>query len=482
MGDRGKGEGCAAAESLSDLSATSSLSSTAFATPERQGDDGRSATTGGSVEGEMRPTGREGGSQEGETRPTGREEDSQEGDRGRATGQDDEGTPGPAKNNDLHLNNLSKYKRLEKCGYNSFKARRESDGQIVLLKREILSYPDEDGNGLAPHLVRQCALMRELSPCPYVIQLEDQFFSSGGTLRESFYTVFEFCPRDLAACREEPLRAFLSRDGSAVVSREDPAKLADDLVLRGDGGFEELDVVKGLMFQVLSALSFCHSRRIMHRDVKPQRFRVTTLGRVKLGGFVLGRSFNLPLGALTPEVVTLWYRAPELLLGTNAEARPVYGPGIDVWAAGCLFAELCTKRPLFPSDSEIDTLFRQFRTLGTPNDECWRGCRGLPNFQTAFPTWPLRTDWTQLVPGTDAQAADLLRQMLSYDPGKRISAKRALEHGYFAEITEPIVRAACLLFCWEQNGAFLQLLPRELIRVISTFAVYPGKRWRWATA
>lgn len=108
--------------------------------------------------------------------------------------------------------------------------------------------------------------------------------------------------------------------------------------------------------QLLRGLHYCHVRGVMHRDLKPQNILVSKDGRLKLADFGLARAFVPPIRPFTHEVVTLWYRAPEILLGCKTYALPV-----DIWAVGTILAEMVTKRPLFPGDSEIDELFKIFR-------------------------------------------------------------------------------------------------------------------------
>ena len=106
----------------------------------------------------------------------------------------------------------------------------------------------------------------------------------------------------------------------------------------------------------------------MHRDIKPANLLICKDGVIKLADFGLARAFGIPVRVYTHEVVTLWYRAPEILLGSNKYSCPV-----DIWSIGCIFAEMANKRPLFQGDSEIDQLFRIFRVLRTPNEEIWPG-------------------------------------------------------------------------------------------------------------
>jgi len=132
----------------------------------------------------------------------------------------------------------------------------------------------------------------------------------------------------------------------------------------------------------------------------------------------------------THEVITLWYRAPEILLGSKHYSTPV-----DIWSIGCIFAEMVNRRPLFPGDSEIDEIFRIFRTLGTPTEETWPGVTSLPDYKVDFPAWKSKP-LSEAVPGLCSHGVDLLEKMLTYDPAKRISARQALKHPYFEDVRQ----------------------------------------------
>jgi len=166
----------------------------------------------------------------------------------------------------------------------------------------------------------------------------------------------------------------------------------------------------------------------MHRDLKPQNLLVDRYGSLKIADFGLARAFMVPIRQYTHEVVTLWYRAPEILLGQKA-----YSPGVDMWSVGTIFAEMVTKRPLWPGDSEIDELYQIFRTLGTPTERTWPGVSSLRDFSEGFPKWPAKS-LQKAVPGLDKAGYDLLERMLTYDPAKRISCKEAMAHSYFDDL------------------------------------------------
>ena len=126
-------------------------------------------------------------------------------------------------------------------------------------------------------------------------------------------------------------------------------------------------------------------------------------------------------------MVTLWYRAPEILLGAKQYSTPV-----DVWSIGCIFAEMINQSPLFPGDSEIDQLFKIFRGLGTPDDSVWPEVSQLPDYKPQFPKWKAK-EMKELCPKVDEFGLDLLKRMLIYPPHMRLSAKDALRHRFFED-------------------------------------------------
>jgi len=198
--------------------------------------------------------------------------------------------------------------------------------------------------------------------------------------------------------------------------------------IRRHGPILGRDRVQDLQRQLLAGVDFCHSHRIIHRDLKPQNILVDEQGNLKIADFGMARAFSVPVPKYTHEVVTTWYRAPEILFGCKVYALP-----IDCWSIGCIFAELATSAALFRGDSEIDTIFQIFRKLGTPSEVEWPGLSKLPDFKPTFPQWR-RRPWAEIRNTQDQLGQDgvnLLDGLLRYDPRFRTSARQALASPYF---------------------------------------------------
>ena len=188
-------------------------------------------------------------------------------------------------------------------------------------------------------------------------------------------------------------------------------------------------LVKSYLFQLCRGVAFCHARGVMHRDLKPHNLLVSRDGVLKLADFGLARAFCPPIRPLTHEVVTLWYRPPEILLGSETYALPV-----DIWSIGATFFEMVNNKPLFPGRSEIDQLFNIFRQLGTPNEQVWPGVTSLQDWNNSFPIWYKSKFSKMFLDNVDTNGVELLERFLMYSPVDRITAKDSLNHPFFDDI------------------------------------------------
>jgi len=292
----------------------------------------------------------------------------------------------------------SQYEILEKCLLGEgtygkvYKARHNRTGEAVAMKQMKLDTQEE---GVPSTALREIALLKELSH-PNVVRLLDVFCKP-----IKLVLVFEFLEQDLK-------KYMKSLNGRLTPS-----------------------TVKCFAYQLCKGVEFCHASRILHRDLKPQNLLIDHRMQLKIADFWLARAFNLPVPKYTHEVVTVWYRPPEILLGASMYSVPV-----DMWSIGCVLGEMATGLPLFAGDSEIDTIFKIFQKLGTPTEQVWPGVSELPDFKPTFPKWApkgwnaIRNTAQQVGP----DGVELLERLMCYDPRRRLSAKRALQHPYFRDV------------------------------------------------
>ncbi|KAL1416180.1 hypothetical protein MTO96_006445 [Rhipicephalus appendiculatus] len=192
------------------------------------------------------------------------------------------------------------------------------------------------------------------------------------------------------------------------------------------GNFLSMNTVKCFLFQLLRGLAYCHGRRILHRDLKPQNLLINERGELKLADFGLARAKSVPIKTFSNEVVTLWYRPPDVLLGSTD-----YSTSIDMWGVGCIFYEMASGRPLFPGSTVEDELHLIFRTLGTPTEATWPGIESRSEFLAyRFPRYTPESLGSK-VPRIGAPGVALLLEFLKFEPKMRISAKDAMRHSYF---------------------------------------------------
>ncbi|KAM6403480.1 LOW QUALITY PROTEIN: cyclin-dependent kinase 3-like [Rhynochetos jubatus] len=283
------------------------------------------------------------------------------------------------------------YQEVEKIGEGTYgvvyKALNKHTKELVALKKIRV---DLETEGVPSTAIREISLLKELKH-PNIVRLLDVICS-----QKNICLVLEYLNEDLKKHME-------SQTGGIPSS-----------------------LVKSYLFQLLQGVNFCHLHSIIHRDLKPQNLLINKAGTIKLADFGLARAFGTPLRTYTPEVVTLWYRAPEIMLGCK-----YYSTAVDMWSIGCIFAEMVMRKVLFPGDSEIGQLFCIFRTLGTPTEVTWPGVTQLPDYKREFPQWKQK-EMKEIVPNLSEAGRDLLVQLLQYDPNKRISAKAALNHQYFS--------------------------------------------------
>uniref|UniRef100_A0A8C8RXZ1 Cyclin-dependent kinase 7 n=1 Tax=Pelusios castaneus TaxID=367368 RepID=A0A8C8RXZ1_9SAUR len=188
--------------------------------------------------------------------------------------------------------------------------------------------------------------------------------------------------------------------------------------------------IKAYMLMTLQGLEYLHQHWILHRDLKPNNLLLDENGVLKLADFGLAKSFGSPNRVYTHQVVTRWYRAPELLFGAR-----MYGVGVDMWAVGCILAELLLRVPFLPGDSDLDQLTKIFETLGTPTEEQWPGMCSLPDYVTfkSFPGMPLQ----HIFSAAGDDLLDLLQGLFIFNPCTRVTATQALKQKYFSNRPGP---------------------------------------------
>lgn len=188
-----------------------------------------------------------------------------------------------------------------------------------------------------------------------------------------------------------------------------------------------------MLWQLLRGVAHIHQQKILHRDLKPQNLLINKRNELKIADFGLARMYGVPVRSYSNEVVTLWYRAPDVLLGSRH-----YSTGIDIWSVGCIFAEMITGSPLFPGANVKDQLERIFRLLGVPNECNWPGVLEVSSEartllgELSIPTTSL-TAWEKFYAKIKQDGVDLLQRLLTLRPEARIGAEEALKHAYFAE-------------------------------------------------
>ncbi|KAE9445753.1 hypothetical protein C3L33_22354, partial [Rhododendron williamsianum] len=289
------------------------------------------------------------------------------------------------------------FEKIDKIGSgtysNVYKARDTVTGKIVALKKVRFDNLEPES---VRFMSREIIILRRLDH-PNVIKLEGLVTSR---MSCSLYLVFEYMEHDLAGLAASPEIKF-------TVAQ-----------------------VKCYMHQLLSGLEHCHNRGVLHRDIKGSNLLIDNGGVLKIADFGLATIVDPShKHALTSRVVTLWYRAPELLLGSND-----YGAGIDLWSAGCILAELLFGKPIMPGRTEVEQLHKIYKLCGSPSDEYWKKSK-LPNATLFKPREPYKRCVSETFKHFPPSALPLIETLIAIDPAERKTATDALQSEFFT--TEP---------------------------------------------
>ncbi|CAN0830500.1 Cyclin-dependent kinase C-2 [Linum grandiflorum] len=311
---------------------------------------------------------------------------------------------------------VDKFEKLEQIGEGTYgqvyMAREIATGEIVALKKIRM---DNEREGFPITAIREIKILKKLHH-DNVIQLKEIVTSpvlviaaqvlkgttkgdlaNNNKYRGGIYMVFEYMDHDLTGLSDRPGMRF------------------------------SVPQIKCYMKQLLTGLHYCHVNQVLHRDIKGSNLLIDNEGNLKLADFGLARSFSNDHNAnLTNRVITLWYRPPELLLGATK-----YGPAVDMWSVGCIFAELLHGKPIFPGKDEPEQLNKIFELCGAPDEVIWPGVSKIPWYNNFKPSRPLKRRLREVFRHFDRHALELLEKMLTLDPAQRISAKDALDAEYF---------------------------------------------------
>ncbi|XP_043706886.1 probable serine/threonine-protein kinase At1g54610 isoform X2 [Telopea speciosissima] len=289
------------------------------------------------------------------------------------------------------------FEKLDKIGQgtysNVYKARDLISGKIVALKKVRFDNLEPES---VKFMAREILVLRRLEH-PNVVKLEGLVTSR---MSCSLYLVFEYMEHDLAGLAACPGIKFTEPQ------------------------------VKCYMKQLLSGLEHCHNQGVLHRDIKGSNLLLDNEGVLKLADFGLAAFYGLDhRQPMTSRVVTLWYRPPELLLGAT-----YYGVGVDLWSAGCIFAELLAGKPIMPGRTEVEQLHKIFKLCGSPSEEYWKKSK-LPHATIFKPQQPYRRCLAETYNDFPPSALSLIETLLSIDPDERGTATVALNSDFFT--TEP---------------------------------------------
>lgn len=307
---------------------------------------------------------------------------------------------------------VEKYEKLNRISEGTYgvvyRARNKATGEICALKKVKL---EKETDGFPLTSIREINILLSLSQHPNIVNVSEIVV---GYSLDAVFMVMEYADHDLRSVMKDRMKQ--------------PFTTAE---------------VKCLMLQLLSGVAYLHDNWVIHRDLKTSNILYTNRGQLKICDFGLARQYGSPLKPYTHMVVTLWYRAPELLLGGR-----LYSTAVDVWSIGCIMGELLCKQPLFAGKSELAQLDLIFKTLGSPTEDTWPGVDSLPetrkfNFAGKRYKNVLRTKFPLPGPIFDGRPClsdagfDLLSGLLELCPRRRLSAEDALHHPWFSEHPMP---------------------------------------------
>ncbi|XP_055813353.1 cyclin-dependent kinase G-2-like [Solanum dulcamara] len=326
---------------------------------------------------------------------------------------DSRGSPEPALPPQRSVNMLQgcrsvdEFERLNRIDEGTYgvvyRAKDKKTGEIVALKKVKM---EKEREGFPLTSLREINILISLHH-PSIVDVKEVVV---GSSLDSIFMVMEYMEHDLKALMETMKQPFTQSE------------------------------VKCLMLQLFHGVKYLHDNWVLHRDLKTSNLLLNNRGELKICDFGLARQYGSPLKPYTHLVVTLWYRAPELLLGAKQ-----YSTAIDMWSLGCIMAEMLSKEPLFNGKTEVDQIDKIFRILGTPNETIWPGFSKLPGVKVNFVKHQfnnLRKRFQKStafmgLPVLSEAGLDLLNKLLTYDPEKRITADAALNHEWFREVPLP---------------------------------------------
>ncbi|KAM3617591.1 uncharacterized protein V6R79_008545 [Siganus canaliculatus] len=299
---------------------------------------------------------------------------------------------------EIGFGKLETYIKLDKLGEGTYatvyKGRSKLTDNLVALKEIRLEHEE----GAPCTAIREVSLLKDLKHAN-IVTLHDIIHT-----QKSLTLVFEYLDKDL--------KQYLDDCGNSI----------------------NVHNVKLFLFQLLRGLSYCHRRKVLHRDLKPQNLLINERGELKLADFGLARAKSIPTKTYSNEVVTLWYRPPDILLGSTD-----YSTHIDMWGVGCIFYEMVTGRPLFPGSTVEEELHFIFKLLGTPTEQSWPGISSNDEFMAYnYPEYRAER-LSSHTPRLSSEGVELLSKFLQFEGKNRISADVSMTHHYFRHLGDRVM-------------------------------------------